>query len=640
MVDTFSTDRLENREAQEISHDSNYYEAEFKKFLCWLLKEREPADAECNPDLNKVPLFIFVSKKGYWIYRLMEDCLRNEGELIWQNRLCAENIVVKSDRYFTKMVTKEEFPQILSHRRIYVVDDFLIFGQNISRFCNLIRKKAYGSRIIPVVFAQWEGFRSENNVLEFEELCYHIKNASLSEIGRLSTWETQRFHQSGIPYVIDLPFLTLTNTEKDQPRTFFSGTLTSEQFQLLCNAQSSLWQHEDNSYTIADYRVKSVFFYFQHDQFQNKFRNLIQNLVVKCQYDNSAADGTVSVTFTPFAILRSVKQDELICFVRAAYSETKYGRLLEDYLESGFAKSADENLNTALYRAIVFFLSRYISINFKNHLQKILGMGLDLQVNELEKHWPTEFIDSLPDLFEAQFKERLSCLYEQNDIMPYIPPLQNRSERQSINMYFDIFFYFAMYKKMADQEQQFCSLEELENEISIYRQCSLENNEFKTAFTSALLQLLNQGVISNQILYDKDTGFVLRGFRLGENGTLLLPFNQKAVFSAIHTYYTLMGCRDARSQDELQAVYRSYFKNYPMFKLYLLKFIRESELDSYFDLREAEDMLSYFGMISENALKQQVENKTYIVQDLERSESMDSKVAQMLTHYVRQMNFE
>lgn len=639
MVDTFSTDRPENREAPGNSRDSNYYETEFKNFLCWLLEEREPADAERNPDLSKVPLFVFVSKKGYWIYRLIAERLRSEGRLIWQNKLCAGDIEVKSDRYFTKMVTEEEFPQILSHRRIYVVDDFLIHGQNICRFCNLIRRKANKSRIIPVVFAQWEGFLPENSVSEFEELCSHMKPAPLSDIGRLSAWETQWFHQSGIPYVIDLPFLTLTNVGKEQSRAFFSGTLTREQFQLLCSAQSSLWRYEDNSYMIADYKAESIFFYFQNDLFYNKFRNLIQNLVVKCQYDTSAVDGTVSVTFTPFAILRSVRQDELICYFCAAYAGTKYGQLMEDYLKSSFVKSADENLNTALYRAVVFFLSRYISINFKNHLHKILGMELDLQVDELKKHWPNEFIDSLPDLFGHQFKERLGCLYGQNDIMPYTPPLQNRSERQPINMYFDIFAYFAIHKKMAGQEQQFCSIEELESEMSMYRRCSLDNDEFKTAFTNALLQLLNQGVISNQILYDKDTGFVRRGFRAGENSTLLLPFNQKAVFSAIYTYYSLMGCGDARSQEETQTAYRSYFKNYPIFKLYLLKFIKGSELDSYFDLREAEDTLSYFGMISENTLKQQVENKNYIIQDLERSESVDSKVAQMLTHYVKQMNF-
>lgn len=640
MVDTFSTDRPGNRNAQENSHDSSYYETKFKEFLHWLLEIKEPEDAQRNPDLSEVPLFVFVSKKGYWIYRLIEERLHNEGDLVWQNRLCAGSIEVKSDRYFTKMVTAEDSPQILSHRRIYVVDDFLIHGQNISRFCRLIRKKLGESRIIPVVFAQWEGFQPEDDTSEFAELCGYIPDTPLSEIGRLSTWETQQFHQSGIPYVIDLPFLTLTNAENEQSRAFFSGMLTNEQFQLLCNAQNSLWRYEDNSYTIADYKVESIFFYFQHDLFQNKFRNLIQNLVVKCQYDNNAVDGMVLVTFTPFAILRSVHQDELICCFRAAYAGTEYGRLLENYLESGSAKSADENLNTALYRAVVFFLSRYISINFKNHLQKILGIGLDLQLDELGTHWPTAFINSLPDLFETQFKERLSCLYEQNDIMPYVPLLQNRLERQSISMYFDIFAYFAIYKKMAGHEQQFCSIEELENEMAIYRQCSPDSHEFKTAFTSALLQLLNQGVISNQILYDKDTGFVRRGFRSGENSTLLLPFNQKAVFSAIYTYYALMGCDSARSQEEFQRAYRLYFKNYPMFKLYLLKFIKGAELDSYFDLREAEDMLSYFGMISGTTLKQQVENKAYIIQDLKRGESMDSKVSQMLTHYVRKMNFE
>ncbi len=636
MADVYSTSKLDTSESAGDSTADCHGEP-FKKFLCWLLEEKEPEDMKAYPNLNTVPLFVFVSKKGYWIYRLMTECLYRESLLPWRERLQARSIEVKSDRYFTKMVELDEFPPILCHRRIYVVDDFLIKGQNIGRFCRLIRDKAKGSQIFPVVFAKWEEFHPENDIPEFENLCSYCQFDSLTEIGRLSTWETQWFHRAGIPYVIDLPFLTLTDAASRRTDSFFSGKLSKQQFQHLCGVQNSLWSCIDNSYTIADYKANSVFFHFQRDLFQNKFRYLIQNLVVKCQYDVHTEDETVSVTFTPFAMLRSVRQDELIRCFRAVYRGTAYGRLLEDYLSSGFVKSADKNLNTALYRSVVFFLSRYISINFKNYLKRSLDVDLDLWMEELKPHWPDEFIDSLPDLFEGQFRERLSSLYDLNDITPYVPPLRSRRYRQSINMYFDIFTYFAVHKKMAVQEKQFCSIEELEDEMAFYKKCSPDSDDFKTEFTSALLQLLNQGVISNQIRYDEDTGVVCRGFRSGENGTLLLPFNQKAIFSAIYKYYSLMGCN---RKEAIQTAYDRYFRNYSKFKFNLLEFIKQSELDSYFNLREAEDTLSYFGMLSETALKHQVENKTYIIEDLQHSESADGKVARLLAHHIEQVNFE
>jgi hypothetical protein len=636
--DTFTINSAENYDVTEISCDVSSYAAKLKGFLSHLLEVKEPTEAARDTTLNERPLFVFVSKKGYWAYRLIERSFYSDGVSPWEDALRGGRVEVKSDRYFTKMVSPEEQLQHLERRRIYVVDDFLIKGHNIGHFCRLMRDKAVGSRIIPAVFATWKGFRAPDDVPEFENLYSYIPSASMSEIGHLSTWETQNFHRAGIPYVIDLPFLTIKNSTPARLKSFFSGTLTGEQFQHIQNTQDSAWKCVDNSYVIGDYSTKNCFFYFSDDLFVSRFQNLIQNLVVKCQYDG-VDNETVSVTFTPFAVLRSVRQDELITWFRIAYGKTEYGQLVERYMMASSTKSDDENLNTALYRSIVFFFSRYISIHFKNFLKRQLGVELDLCTVEMENHWSAEFIRSLPGIFGEGFQSRLRCLYGQHDITPYVPTYPEGPCRRSINMYYDIFSYFA-FKKMAGPQQQFCSLEELENEMALCSGYTVNDADFRTEFTSALLQLLNQGVISNKVSFDLDTGVVRRGFQAGENNTLLLPFNQKAVFSAIYTYYKRMEDENSCRGGSGQNAHELYFRNYPAFKSRLISFVKASELDSYFDLQEAEDTLSYFEMVDASVLTQQVENKEYIITDMEQNDSIDAQVAKLLKKCVQQMYFE
>ena len=52
-------------------------------------------------------------------------------------------------------------------------------------------------------------------------------------------------------------------------------------------------------------------------------------------------------------------------------------------------------------------------------------------------------------------------------------------------------------------------------------------------------------------------------------------------------------CRGGSGQN----AHELYFRNYPAFKSRLISFVKASELDSYFDLQEAEDTLSYFEMV-------------------------------------------
>lgn len=93
-----------------IGYDVSSYAAKFKDFLSRLLEVKEPAEAECDHTLDAKPLFVFVSKKGYWAYRLTEQWFYSDSISPWEEALRGNRIEVKSDRYFTKMVSEKELP--------------------------------------------------------------------------------------------------------------------------------------------------------------------------------------------------------------------------------------------------------------------------------------------------------------------------------------------------------------------------------------------------------------------------------------------------------------------------------------------------------------------------------------------------
>lgn len=619
------------------------YLSQFNAFLNWLLDISRSDYQEQEGYLfeNPIPLFVFVSKKGYWIYRLIEHFLCQNGtDSPWEQALKNKTIEVKSDRYFTKMISCNKKSQQLTNRQIYVVDDFLRLGRNIQRFCDLIEKMETGCTVTPVVFAQWEGFRAEEQMSrEFLNLRSFYPQVSLRTIGSLSIWETQEFHRVGIPYVIDLPFLTVADADC-QKNEFFSIELETEKFQRLRENVDSPWRCMDISYPIGDYYAGSCFFFCENDPFLDKFRYLVQNFVIKCAYNYNTENNTVSLTLIPFAILRSIRQDELICRFFIVFSGTEYGKMITQYLGNPEVTTEDDKLNTALYRAIVFFFSWYTAINFKNFLYDQVGLEIDFDREELRDHWSQEFINSLSDVFGYSLEERLNRLYEKNDIVPYTPSPREELIQRSDSMYYNIFAYFAFARMSNRKQGDFCSFEELENAMAKNIGCSVDDLKFKETFTATILQLLDQGVISNQISYDQDTGVVQRGFRSGENSTLILPFNQKAIFRAVYTYYMRMCEEENRLLEKDQRVIDSlYHKYYSMFKLWLVEFIKDTELDSYFDVREACDILSYFGEIEADVLEQQMENKRYIIDELEQSNSTEAKVSRILEQCVWRMNF-
>lgn len=608
------------------------YVKKFTKFLDQLLQSSIENNAQNEGVQNKTPLFVFVSKKGYWIYRLVERCLNEKSA--WAQALHTGSIEVKSDRYFTKMTSPQEMSLMLEDRWIYVVDDFLIRGKNLARFYESIQNVAHGSQIIPVVFTRWKKFHPTN----YETFFNGGKSislgsvASLHEIGRQSIWETQEFFRRGIPYVIDLPFFQAANNSS---KDFFNVVLTKAQFEQLTDNAGSNWQYRDTSCWIGNYFAKSGFFYYPNDLFVEKFRYLIHSLVVECVY-NETDEEHVSLTFTPFAILRSIRQDELICRFRIAFSGTEYEEVVRQCLEDPQITVDDEKVNTALYRSVVFFFSVYIANNFKKHLFNLFEIPLELDSNALRDHWTEKFIRSLSRILEEDVNERFNQLYKKDDITPYTPSLNSDWYDRSDNLYYNLFAHFS-FNRMNGVQGEFCSFEELENVAAAHSKHT-DALSFRLEFTSVILKLLNQGVISNRISYDRDTGFVRRGFRSGENSTLLLPWNQNAVFNAIHTYYYLL-CEDTDSGDD-RRVFARYYRYYPQLKTRLMKYIEDSELDVYLNVEEAKDILNYFGEIEADKLEQQMENKEYIIDFLKQSSGVDSDVAQILEQVVLHMDFE
>lgn len=597
---------------------------------------------QCVKD-KRPPLFIFVSKKGYWLYRLILLHIRKKPadrrskcEKMW----IAGKVEVRSDRYFTKCTSRDESIELLRERTVFIVDDFVNTGGQLRDFYRTLPLKDSGSKIVLVAFARLEGFEPAAG-LEGECVEWRwpdeLEPLSPSALGMLVMWETEEFHKAGVPFVIDLPFLKQKDTSREQIPGFFSCRLEREQFCALTSKGGSLWEFVDGSYTIGMENARLGFFYCRHDPFVDKFRCLIQNLVMECRYVyGEGEDRSVYVTLTPFAVMRSIQRDELLDRFRVTFAKTEYAREVLDYGKK-CPSAKDMNLSTALYRSLVFFFSRYISINFSAYMSEVCNVGLELDGDLIRDHWPSSFLNSLPQIFGSNFQDRLNFLYGNNDATPYSPPPAWGPVRRSDSMYFNIFSYFA-YQRMASAEKKFFTIEEIESNLAASEGCCADDPDFRNRFTQALLYLLNQSVISNQIGYDEANGVVLRGFRPAENSTFLLPFDQKAVFQAIYTYYK----RCERAEDAAGRggpAHGFYYRNYASFKTQLLSYISRAGLGDYVDIAEAEDTLDYFAGIEDAVLAQQIENKQYIILELERGSSKDARAARLLEDFVKRMEF-
>lgn len=596
----------------------------FTRFLMQVYEEmKEQGD--------KKPLFVFVTKKGYWLYRCVRELLcllpdeeRDACTAFW------DSIWVKSDRYFTKAPCVDEFADC----QIFIIDDIVHTGANFSRMRDLIENSRLKITKF-VAFAVEE--RRENLIdgIEKKEIRY-CSDLSSTDLGNVSIEEIMLFHSLGVPYAIDLPSLKVTGIlalAQDDGLAFSSGRLTREEFDLLCSwcAQNG-WNKVGASHTLNNQQFENCFFWNPRGAIERKFKNLLQSLIIECSYrDVDMGDGqtAVDVTFIPFAIMRSVKWQELVRLFSAAFKPSPYYDEIASYLLADAEPS--EALATALYRSVVFYLSGYAAVCFNEILQDI-GLSLAFRMDHMKEHWDDKFLESIRSIFcsEADCEDKqnwpitgctsIYAFYRGNDITPdpkyWVGSDAIGPQAGKLDVNLEMYKFFV--KDPDPLKKSDRSFEDLEIGTAGRMGCSVNDPRFREAFLQGLLRLLNQSSISNTVHYDRTSNVVVRGFRAGENCALLLPFDQPVVFCAISIYYQRWE-RSCSSSEEAEQQYR---RNFDYFQKRLLEYISDAGYGFWIDQMEATHLLDYFKNLSN--VGRQIKNREYLMDGAQRGGSADS----------------
>ncbi len=596
------------------------------------------------------PILTFVSKKGYWLYRVARNGLCFIKDVFSSStyeectNFWSELVEVKSDRYFLKS------PQInmYSNCNIILIDDISHTGESISEFTNTMWND--GRTIHCIVFAIHQDALI---LLSEKHIPIYSPNKDLDNdaLGELSIRQVALFQALGVPYAIDLPIIKLENTHCHETHnigaSFSSGFISFDVFNRIrkeCNEKG--WKCVDTSFFIApDEEVKSCVFCLNTDPLMPKYKNLFQNLVVECSYRHIGE--YVDVSLVPFAIMRSINFYELFTLYNIVFKDTDYRDelfiFIKKYIPSKRFYQNKHNiyffniLITALYRSLVYFFSLYVSKQF-HELLSHYDIFLWIDNSHVSEHWDECFFNSnvialFSDQSDISYKALNSIfekIYAVNDIELSDEYWTSKKEIYPLASYENL--YFIMHKffsqPITHKKTNFCSIERLEATMSKISGKQIDDLSFRNEFTQTILRMLNQSAISNSIYFDRSSGFVLRGFRPGENCNLLLPFNQPTVFCALYEYYS---CCINSSTEKNNAV-SIYKKNYDQMTKMLLDYIYDARLNTYLDVNETKHLLDYYRNIDPEV---HIKNKKYIVTNLNEKKSTDAILAKVLQSQVR-----
>lgn len=581
---------------------------------------------EVEDDGEGRPLFVFVTKKGYWLYRCIYHhlYLLPEGDAYQSCRKFWDSIWVRSDRFFTKSPDVSEFTTC----QLFIIDDIVHTGANFQRMRQLVQEN--GLKI-----AKYVTFAIEDCVEPLWDEAADIwtcSKLSSNDLGKISIEEIILFHSLGAPYTIDLPMLKLADRTEVADRceyAFSSGRLTPDEFYQLSRwGERYGWKNVKAPYKLNDQNFESLLFWNPLNLVERKFKNLVHSLIVECSYREKELDGgetVVDVTFVPFAIMRSVKWQELILLFSAAFEKTPYYNYILTRLRA--VERPSQALATALYRSLVFYLSGYTAVCF-NDLLRHIGRSLVLQTEHMEEHWNADFMDSVTHIF-SQFDllrdnevPLVTCtsiqkFYQSDDIFSdpqyWDAGIMMTTENRALDIHLEMYKFFV--KNPGFEKRDHYSFEDLEIKIAVQEGELVNNSKFKEHFLQALTRLLNQSAISNTVYYEQTSDRVIRGFRSGENSALLLPYAQQEVFCAIAAYYG----RCERLFSDSKAVEQQYKKQFDYFKEKLLEYVSDTGYDYWIDISEAAQLMDYFKNLSTPG--RQIKNRQYIVEELNQDKS-------------------
>ena len=473
-------------------------------------------------------IILFVSRRAFCVYLLM----KKHGKLTdWKE------VPVYTDRYISRRMEYNFWKE----KTILLIDDSIIEGTNIKSVYENIKRKLPDSEIITYILmgeTKWK-----NNKKLKKDINLHIQRfCSLNEIFRLSSMESTLFYQAGIPYTVDLPLII--GNAKDAEGVLFN----EEEWQQFCKNTLGDWTYMESvqwGYLQNDMTCGCLI--LENNVLKNKFEHLIQNIVVRVQF--IPRDGQIEAFFVPFVLLRSISYNELKKLAEELFIDIPYMDEIKAFEGKCQEKGLDykQEIYDALYRTVVFVLSRYIGCELQQYLERYYKKETEYYYEYCRHSFAEEFIESVREMFDGKtgfaFSVRLLLSEDiekvtsekrmEQDVKPVIP--KEYSYESAYNTILNI-------KNIIPVKtgKSFISIEEVE-EYFKYNFIARENENLWDEFSNCICGLLNQGVLVNSLIYDKEEDAIIRGFTFGENADVFYSISAKVFYAAVKKYYEIIG---------------------------------------------------------------------------------------------------
>lgn len=473
-------------------------------------------------------IIVFCTRKAYCLYKY----LRTEGLLDDP----PENVEVWSDRYVTKLIEprKEQYT-------VYLIDDTVSTGRGFEEALRQLELKLPQSEVkICVIYAderkKFKGALSIGQDISIERIGVYPRYCPSAQLLGLSRKEIQWFQEAQMPFVVDLPWL------KQRGADSYKFRINKEKWVSFVDRQER-WKYVDSGISLSSRgkRFDNSFFILTNSLLK-EFSPLVQSLTVRMLLKEERED--IVVSFTPFAILRSASQEDLMEYFRILYEETKYYEDVKKYLENGEVSEEKKSiLYKGVYRTVVYGMSYYVGQEFIRDLD-LYGVLQDVVVDDSfdKENNPPELMEA----YEETWNHFSPRLYLNKMVQEMQMSEQHRGDAEigispeelgmadsglTRKSAFHLVENYVYIKKPS------CvAIEELES--TLYQAAGRRGANAKLMerlLARVIIEMLNMSFVANKV--EIEGRKVRRGFCAGENSDLILDIGGEIFFTGVYFLY-------------------------------------------------------------------------------------------------------
>lgn len=578
---------------------------------------------------NKNIIFLAVTRKGYWLYKNVEE----DVQKVFKEKNPESNLEIRI--YSDRRILKDLDFKLIKGRDVVLFDDSINNGNNLFFFYALFLKHSAAS-VTPLVYAMSTEYVSnierdnlvcpptkyleykrvyrkelEKGVSEaelrkkageeydmFNKRLKHQKVMTASEISMFSLQQLLLAQDSLSPFVMDLPMLR-SDKQEDLGCKYI---LFSKQEWDQITERTKTWEYIPNTYTELPREINCDYFRLSNRLLNEQFENTFFDFVVKCKHKTVGEN--VKAVFVPFALVKSYAYEDVWQCFSIMFAGTEYFRHIQKFIDD-HAKSdnseplevkavaylgENHNLGRAIMRAVIYFISMYIGRVFREMIWKLTGKELLLDEDIMSDHNIKEFNNTVKKIWDEFDRDHFEEILLQCQNIRTIEPINCKNMVNEAKIHakpYDVEQYIhfrAIETKYQEtsMRDRLLTIETIEKEVdSQFLFGSFKDK--KAAITKAILLLLETSCIGNELLLDNEGKVVYRGFRAGETSEILFRRTFFLVYAYAYALYYLKGVEGYKkniallmdfieqlfSQDEYwESIF--YEKEFRMYKQYFI----------------------------------------------------------------------